>query len=309
MNARSCSWLLLGFFLAPAANLALAGEKNGALAYPIRFDEIKKTLTEILSSGDNKADENTEALRRLQAYRYLAGVPYKDLVLDEKYNEMCLAGVKLCALLGKLEHTPKNPGLPEDEFKLAYSGTSRSNLGMGLMTLAAAVDAWMFDSAAGTMEQLGHRRWCLNPAMQKTGFARSGAFTAMYSFDQSRRMAPDFDLICYPARGYMPLEFFNPKSAWSVTLNPKKYRAPAKDFTPKIYRADTAGAKQGEPLDLDFHNVDTVPFGIPNCIIFRPRSLEIAPGGRYVVELEGIERIGAREPVSLNYVVEFVRWR
>src|SRR4029077_3394910 len=105
----------------------------------------------------------------------------------------------------------------------AYSGTSRSNLGMGLLTLADAVDAWMFDSDAGSIERLGHRRWCLNPAMQKTGFGRSGAFTVMYSFDQSRAKVPEFHFICYPAHGYMPLEFFSPRTAWSITLNPLKY--------------------------------------------------------------------------------------
>ena len=244
--------------------------------------------------------------RRLKAYRYLAEVPYEDLVLDENYAQrLCLAGARLCEKLGKLEHYPKNPGMPDDEFKLAFEGTSQSNLGWGLPNLAAAVDAWIFDADAANMAKLGHRRWCLNPTMAKTGLAQAGTVTAMYSFDRSRVKVPDFDFICYPTRGYMPSEFFDAKAPWSVTLNPAKYLTPDEEFLPKIYPVDASGTKQDTPLKLDFHEVDTTPFGIPNCIIFRPEELRTNPGHAYIVELEGIRRRGGGLPVTLRYLVEF----
>jgi hypothetical protein len=307
MPARWCPWLV-GIVLIGSADWAhSAGNTKSALAPQRSAEEIKKKLAAILAPGDKNNDEKMQALRRLKAYRYLAQVPYDDLTLDEEYNAMCLAGAKLCQTLGKLEHTPQNPGLPEKDFKFAYNGTSRSNLAWGDMTLAESVDGWMFDSDSSNIERLGHRRWCLNPGMRKTGFGRAGVFAAMYAFDRGRAKVPDFDYICFPVRGYMPIDFFGPREAWSVSLNPQKYQAPAKDFVPYLYQADAKGTKQGEPLKLDFNIVDVRPFGIPNCIIFRPESLALAPGKRFVVELKGIVRQGQGEKVTLRYGVEFTR--
>jgi hypothetical protein len=306
MIARWSCWLV-GFALLCAMGGAYSGEQQHPVLQRRSLETIKKTLAAILSPADRNADEKIQALRRLKAYRYLAEVPYEDLTLDDEYNALCLAGAELCQKLGKLEHTPKNPGLPEEEFTIAYKGTSRSNLAWGRMTLPAAVDGWMFDSDSYNIERLGHRRWCLYPGMQKTGFGRVGVFAAMYTFDRSRAELPDFDFICFPARGYMPVDFFGPRQAWSVTLNPRKYQTPAKDFVPKIYLADAKGMKEGQQLKLDFKNVDSFPFGIPNCIIFRPEALEVAPGKRYIVELDGISRKSAGDPVALRYMVEFTK--
>jgi hypothetical protein len=302
-----CSPLLVSIVLVVRAAVAHSGEPAAPGVHQRSLDEIKKTLSAILAAGSKDSDEKAPALRRLQAYRYLAEVPYADLTLDDDYNAMCLAGARLCQSLGKLEHTPKNPGLPEDEFRVAYKGTSRSNLAWGRMTLPACVDGWMFDSDSANIDRLGHRRWCLFPAMQKTGFGRVGAFAAMYVFDRGRADVPAYDYVCFPARGYMPIEFFSPAHAWSVSLNPQKYQTPSRDFVPKIYQADAGGGKQGQPLRLGFKNIDSTPFGIANCIIFRPEAVEVTPGKRYVVELEGIARRAEGDPVTMSYVVEFAR--
>jgi hypothetical protein len=295
---------LIGCGFVPACPWVLAGEKSGSDKRTAK--EVKEILAAIRSPKEKKADEKNQALARLKAYRYLAGVPYRDLVLDEEMNKTCQAGVKLCSLLGRMEHLPKNPGLPEDEFKLAFSGTSRSNLGFGYKTLADAVDGWMFDTTDGSETLVGHRRWCLNPSMQKTGFGHDGKFTALCILDQSRDNIPDFEFISYPGRDFMPLEFFHPQAAWSVTLNPKKYKTPAKDYKPQVFLADAAGAPKGEPLPLDIAKVDTLPFGIDNCLIFRPEKLKLAAGDRYVVILPDIESLAQKQLVTIKYVVEFV---
>jgi hypothetical protein len=304
MGARR-SILTTGLIIAFGAGAALAGERT-APRQSRSLDETRKTLASILAK-DDKADEKTHALRKLKAYRYLAEVPYEDMTLDEDYDAMCLAGVKLCDKLGRVEHTPKNPGLPEDEYKLAYQGTSRSNLAWGRNSLTAAVDGWMFDSDPGNIDRVGHRRWCLHPAMKKTGFARVGRCSAMYVVDRSREPLPDFDFICFPARGYMPVDFFSSRHAWSVTLNPKKYKTPARDLTPVVYEVDWESGQKGAQLKLDYRGVDKAGFGIPNCIIFRPEGASIAPGRRYIVELPEIVPSAGGEPVTLKYEVEFVQ--
>ena len=250
--------------------------------------------------------EREEALRRLKAYRYLAGVPYDDLRLDDEDNTACVAGARLCAKLGRLEHKPANPGLPEDEFQLAYKGTSRSNLGMGVRSLAKAVDMWMDDSDRANIDRVGHRRWCLNPTMTKTGFGRFNEFTAMYVFDRSRKDGPDFEFVCWPPRGLAPVEYFKRTSAWSVTLNPRKYNPPGEDVTAKIYAADKKGNKTGDPLKLNHRGVDTSGIGIPNCIIFRPERIAVESGRRYVVEIEGLTQGKEKKAAMIQFGVEFI---
>jgi hypothetical protein len=311
MVSRRACWLIgLVFLLNAAQNYG--GEKSSTPVHARSQKEIRDTLTEILSATDKGADEKGQALRRLKAYRYLADVPYKDVVLDDKYDQSCQGAAKLCQVLGRLEHRPMNPGWPERDFQLAYYGCTHTNLGWGMRDLVHAVDTWMEDSDSSNIAIMGHRRCCLNPYMQKTGFGRAEKYFAMFSLDKSRKIVPDFDFVCFPARGYMPVEFFGPHYGWNVTLNPKKYQTPAKDFAPKLYLADASGKKSGEPLRLDFKSVfSSVPNAnpIPNSIIFRPEMLNLTSGTIYVVELDGIVRQGSNERVNLRYVVEFMSWR
>jgi hypothetical protein len=297
---RTWNIVFATLFLVPAA----------APAETRTADDIKKKLAEITAAPAKEpagmAAERGAALRRLNAYRYLAGVPY-DVTLDDDYNAACEAGAKLCAKMGRLAHTPENPGLPKEEFDLAFKGTSRSNLGAGYPTLSRALDGWMEDSDSGNIERLGHRRWCLNPAMQKTGFGRAGEFTAMYSIDMTRKTVRDDDVICWPARGPMPVEYFNKSGyGWSVSLNSRKYSKPGKDVEVKVYAADKNGDKVGEPLKINSFNVDTAFMGVPNCIIFRPEKAPVAAGRRYVVEIEGLTTLRDKKAAPLSYVVEFM---
>jgi hypothetical protein len=274
-------------------------------------DEIKKKLAEITARPAKEPEgldgERAAALRRLKAYRYLARVPYDDLALDDEANETAQAATKLCAKLGRLDHRPDNPGLPEEEYKLGLKGTSRSNLGQGVprLTLTESVDQWMYDSEEGNISRVGHRRWCLNPAMQKTGFGRSaGQFTAMYIFDRSRKEVPDYDFVGWPPPGPVPVEYFR-GGAWTVSVNPAKYNKPGTDVTARLYAADKEGNKAGDALKLNYSGLDTGGFGIPNCIIFRPEKAAITPGRRYVVEIEGLTKGRDRKAAPLRYEVEF----
>src|SRR6266446_3381058 len=73
--------------------------------------EIRSTLKQINAAP--AATEEEQALKRLHIYRYLAGVPYEDVVLDEEFNKYALAAARLCSAIGKLDHKPENPGLDE----------------------------------------------------------------------------------------------------------------------------------------------------------------------------------------------------
>jgi hypothetical protein len=288
--------------------------EDGKLVHPKSLGDIRAKLKAILTPGGDRATSGLAAdrqavLRRLKAYRYLMDVPYDNLVIDDKMNEAAQAAAKLCAKLGRLDHTPKNPGWPEDEFKLAFKGATHSNLAWSTSQgLTWAMAGWIDDSDEGNVDRLGHRRWCLNPPMKKVGFGKSGEYMAMWCFDTSQPKVPDYRFVSYPARGLMPVEYFPATNAWNVSLNPKKYRKPADSIEPKIYRVDGQLKKQGEPLKLNYANVNNLPFGVPYCIIFRPEKSAVAAGKRYLVEIEGLKLSSGLSTV-LRFVVEFVRLR
>jgi uncharacterized protein YkwD len=287
--------------------LAPAGDEP---AKPRTADEVKKKLAEITAVPTREtagmAGERAAALRRLKAYRYLAGVPYDDVTLDDDANAACEAAARLCAKLGRLDHKPENPGLPEDEYQLGLKGASRSNLAEGYATLGRALDTWMDDSNESNVGRVGHRRWCLNPKMQKTGFGRFQKYTAMWVFDQTRKDVPDYDFVAWPPPNPVPVEYFKSGTAWSVSVNPRKYNKPGEDVKVRVYEADDKGEKKGEALKLKSTTVETNGFGIPNAIIFRPERLAVAPGGRYVVEVDGLTKGKDQAAAPVRYQVEFI---
>jgi hypothetical protein len=254
---------------------------------------------------ENQDEERIEAVRTLMAYRFLCDVPYQDIKLDRMYNAHTEAACELLHKIGHLDHTPPNPGMPEKDYKFALKGTNSSNLYAGSSSLVGAVHGWMDDSDPSNIDRVGHRRWCLNPAMQKTGLSAGGGFAAMWSFDSSRKSVPDYEFVCFPPRGLMPNPYFNPHYAWSVSLNGRKYAAPAKDSVKvAVYPLSGSFVKAKEPLPLNYFNVNKAGFGVPYCIIFRPNDIKTVPKSRYQVEITGVKKKDG-SPAEIKYVVEF----
>ena len=77
-----------------------------------------------LPSTDPAEDpQELAAVRRLNSYRFLCGVP-ADVALDPEETYYAAAGAKLLKAINRLDHTPANPGLPEAEYQDGYTGTS-----------------------------------------------------------------------------------------------------------------------------------------------------------------------------------------
>lgn len=299
---------LLGFFLVAvtAHGSQLPGVNDFRNSYPLKFGEIKTTLSELAKlpvNPDPAAREREAALNRLKAYRFLCSVPYKELKLDAKLNEYCAAAAKVMQKLNKLDHNPPNPGMPEAEYQLALEGAKKSNLAAAFpkANLLQSVDMWMNDSDAGNIVNLGHRRWCLSPNLGKTGFGAAGIFSAMWSVDFSN--PSPFDIVYYPAKGFMPVEYFRGDYAWSVSPNPQKYSIPG-DVDVKIFPVDISGKKTGAALPLNYKGVSRNFSGSPLCVVFRPDKSAVAAGKLYLVEISGVMQKGAAAMIS--YPVEFV---
>ena len=292
--------------LAGLALVGAGGADNDPKLYPKSLGEIK-AMTQVLAakkgSGSTVANE---FMSRLRQYRYLCGVPFETLSWDARCVDLAEHGALVCARLNKMTHTPEKPaGMSDAEYELCKTGAGQSNLFTGLTQAGPCVDGWMDDSDDKNIDRVGHRRWCINPTMGKTGFGANGNYAAMYSWDSSNKEIPDWDYVSYPARGYMPLSHFGAKYAWSVSPNMAKYQAPVEaQIKVTIQPADAKLAPAGPALKLDYFHVDSGNFGSGPAIIFRPAAFSMAEGA-FLVDITGLKPKSAEAP-PLHYVVHFV---
>jgi len=293
--------------------------KNLLASAPLNNDtnvfEVEPTLSPC-TTGRVKPAAIQAATDRLTALRKLAGLP--GVTMDTALNENAQYGAVLLAVLGYLEHEPAKPAGMDDAFyKQGYEATSTSNLAAG-NNMTHSVDGLMDDSDSSNIDRLGHRRWQLNPALSKVGFgyarntnSRYGQYVTEKVFDTSGAYV-DYDFVGWPASGDFPSGqlFFEPHTAWSVSLNPGKYSAPSQSAITVTLTRDSDNRKwtfsgsNYSPSDSgEYFIVDNQGFGIDNCIVFRPSGIT-EYDGLYTVEIEGLkDRKG--NAVNFAYQVNF----
>ena len=186
---------------------------------PDTFDEEPDLESETAGKLSGESVEN--ALNTLNFIRYIAGIS-ADVETSDYYENMAMAGAALMTKTG-MEHKPKKPaGVSQEFYQLAYEGTSSSNLGQGYRNLSTAItDGWIDDGDTSNIDRIGHRRWCLDPRMQATGFGHAGSYTAMYSFDGTDNGYEDVpEMVLWPALN-MPVEYFT--GPWSISFDSSQY--------------------------------------------------------------------------------------
>ncbi|HEX6812008.1 MAG TPA: hypothetical protein VF384_10335 [Planctomycetota bacterium] len=273
--------------------------------FPVPRDTLLTQLREILATektadpSDAESEQRQDALMRLRAYRHLCGLPQSEMQLWQPWNTLCDAAAEACRRNGKLDHHPeKPPGMDDKRFQQAVEGASHSNLAVG-GSLVDSVDNYMDDSDPSNIDRLGHRRWCLNPAMKKTAFGTDENYHAMWSMDASGGAAKDLDTIYYPPRGYVPVDFFSAERAFSIS--PLKGGAvKASELRASIRPLDDEYLP-GESLDIADLHVADAGYGTGICIVFRGKGLKVAAGSRYLVEVSTDGGLTQEH----RYVVEF----
>ncbi|GDY00716.1 hypothetical protein LBMAG49_00450 [Planctomycetota bacterium] len=258
--------------------------------FPVPREQLRKELRSILAKPspvtaiDPLMSTRLDALHRLQAYRHLCALPWQTMTLVAEWNLRCDAGAEICSIIGHLDHRPtRPPAMDEARFKLGYEGTSNSNLAIN-GRLVDSIDSYMDDSDKTNIDRIGHRRWCLNPAMAKTGFGSAGQFHAMWSMDGSGSPPKGIANVCYPPRGYVPVDLFSAGRAFSIALlrgsTPKK-----EALVVHVQELDNDYLPTGELLPLDWCAMAGGNFGGASCIVFRPTGIAVEPGRKYLIDV------------------------
>ena len=254
-----------------------------------------------------------DGLKMLRYCRYVAGLPY-GVGLYAKYVSYAQHASVLDAAWGRLDHTPARPvGMSLSFYQLGYKGTSSSNLAAGFPDLESTVLAYMSDSDTTNIDRVGHRRWILSPLMARTGMGYANGFSATYAFDRSGS-TPGWKLIRWPCAGWFPLPLMGGSTtAWSVSLNPAKYRLAPQQITVRLRRLSDGGVWTFDSGDTDrvgaYLAVNTDSYGYAPCIIFRPEpgSISYRRGAQYEVTIRGgVFTVASGTPVTIRYRTRFL---
>ena len=240
-------------------------------------------------------DESTlnSGIAMLNNIRYIAGLNY-DVALDDGFNEECQAGALINKINGSISHYPQQPSDMSDEmYQLAYKGCNESNIAWGFSTLnKCIVFGWMSDEDEGNICSVGHRAWCLNPTMGKTGFGVVDNYYNMHSFDGSHTSS--VKNISWPAQN-MPVEYFEKNMPWSIFTGSSETASDVKVTLTRQSDGKVWNFSQ-DSADGYFNCTNYIQSG---TIVFRPGDITgYNDGDVFTVSVTGVK-------TPLSYTVSF----
>ena len=236
------------------------------------------------------------ALNALNTARYIAGL--NEAGLDEEYIKLAQAASDLNNANDKLTHEPEKPdGIPDDLYELGALGAKSSNISWSSdgTFIRIIMFGFMGDSNDNNISHVGHRRWCINPSMGKTGFGAAGDYGAMYAFDN---LYADSDVygVSWPAQN-MPLDYFENDYAWSYSRGEFVDASTVKVTLTRMSDLKKWIFSSSDTSD-GYFNVENSGYGKPGCIIFRPDDIKYSDGDVFNVTIEGLD-------IPVNYNVNF----
>lgn len=255
------------------------------------------------SPGALTPEAQRDALNCLNFLRSLAGL--EDVSISPLYTLRAQNAALLLAANDYLDHNAPQPaGMSDELYESAHLGTSLGNIAkfnwMKPDILLDGVRYFARDDGSANLSAMGHRRWLLNPHMEKTGFglanSESGmSYVTMYAVDMGRSGIV-WDHVAWPCAQAFPVELMRSDLAWSISLNEEIYNLDASRVQ-VLLREENSGAQFSfDPVrgkGDGYCTLSRQPYGSGGCIIFRP---EIADAGiaeyvqnqRWTVQLTGL---------------------
>lgn len=270
------------------------------------------------SAGELTADARQHALACLNFMRTLAGL--EEVSEDPLYTLRAQNGALLLAANDFLDHNAARPeGMPLDQYESAHMGTSLGNIAkfnwMKPDILVDGVTYFARDDGEANLAELGHRRWLLNPHMEKTGFglanAESGmSYVTMYAVDMGNADV-QWEYVAWPCAGVFPVEMMRAALPWSVSLNSACYAAERI----RVYlKEEISGAEftfePNRQNEAGYCVLSAEPYGAGDCLIFRPDIAEKGIGEYVQNQVWSVRIAGLTgpdgNPREISYASEMV---
>lgn len=214
--------------------------------------------------GTMAADAIDDTLRRVNMYRWLAGLP--PVSHDASRHDELMECAHMMSVNGMLSHMP--PSSWTCYTSGGASAAGRSNIALGYPTPGAAIDGYMADSRTPS---LGHRRWILGARLGtvEIGFAGRGQCLGVFAGGGTGDRA----WTAYPNQGFAPME--TARYTWSFHVESIRLNA---DATAEVVRVS-----DGMSLPVDSYYIEG--FGPPTSLGFTPNGWSPAAGETYRVTI------------------------
>ncbi|MDA3847181.1 MAG: hypothetical protein PF505_11665 [Vallitaleaceae bacterium] len=276
---------------------------------------ISPSITSPYRAGEIKDEPLNDALLTLNYIRFLAHLDDNVSLLDS-WNTIAQHATLVNGVNKELSHNPAQPsGMSSSMYDIGALGARTSNLAWSSYSSSLVKDLWRYidDSSSSNVDSVGHRRWLLNPAMEKVGFGKTSNYSAAKvfgdSYNQIWQYDGSYDYVAWPGSGAFPTNAFSDNMPWSISLNDKLYdNDRTSEIKVLLQNMDTGSINefyQGKSyIGSEHFNVDTTNYGVPFNIVFRPDGEHYIDGQTYKVTISGLYDNDGNE-TSVTYEVNF----
>lgn len=280
-------------------------------AAPVRVDPATRVrLTDLYDripdladcdEGSLKMSEKMKAVDYVNAIRRLHGLA--PVIYRSDDDRAVAESALIMAANNVLTHEPssnlscwtREGAEASEESNLAIM--SFTGTGQELATTEQMIDMFWKDTL---VEDLGHRRWLLDPFLKFVSFGRVDrpasagglgvtAATMRIVYPERQDVSgSSVDYVAYPYRDY-PAELYNGDlmMSFSVVADRRVFRNNVNvDF--RGARVEIVGQK-GERVPVAGMLHDNLAYGLPNCLYWRA---DVRPGIRYAVRVSGVRVAG-----------------
>ena len=230
--------------------------------------------------GDISADGRANALKLVNLYRYMTGLP---AVTTDPTRD---AKAQACALMmkaeGKLSHTPGPTWACYSADGDEAAGKSNISSGRGV----GAVDRYMRDN--GNLTTMGHRRWIISNSLNNIGLGSTDGASCMWVIGGGGKAQRKWT--AWPPAGDVPFEHIDyiKSTGWTIQSSD----VDLDNASVKITDGD------GNSMPVTVTNLQP-NFGAKDALLIRLDGWQAQAGKAYAVEVTG-----ASEPIC--YVVNVV---
>ncbi|MEL6177625.1 MAG: CAP domain-containing protein [Myxococcota bacterium] len=175
--------------------------------WPTQADQVWIPGEGDCSAGTIDMTAHTDAMRRLNLYRWLVGLEPASISWENQAKAQEAA--MMMDVNNDLDHSPPESWVCYNSDGAEAAG--RSNLALGYTTPASTVDGYIRDRGTPS---LGHRRWIFFPRLSDTAFGHVDRGGAMWALSRDNSI-PNPSFVAYPAPGAFPLEAI--RGVWSFS--------------------------------------------------------------------------------------------
>jgi hypothetical protein len=236
--------------------------------------------------GDISADGRANALRVLNLYRWMVGLPA--VVTDPNRDAMAQACALIMHANGSLSHDPPMGWTCWSANGDTAAGSSNISTGPGVMS----VDLYMVDP--GNPTTLGHRRWILSNSTGPVGLGSTSGYSCMWVLGGAG--GGNNAWTAWPPPGPFPFEAVSPLGFSSLDQTGWSLQSDGIDLS----GAQVAISVDGEPRPVSV-TVLAPGYGSASAISMVPSGWTVQPDTTYHVRVDGV----AGGPIE--YDVQVVR--